>query len=143
MASRVAAVLQTSVASGVQAPPANADKPVNDGGPGLRTYLVERYATGKMPTTEVCTFALHASAAGASGVSDIACHPDSRHHAEHLMKALGTQSREKFYVGKVPMWNHEREERDAIYFPVTPPSRSPTKTMCNYCLHMSIMMCRK
>ena len=74
-----------------------------------------------MSADEVCSLAWHCTAAGGLNVEDLALDPSSRHQSEHLKKALGESTRSSRYTGKVPMWNHNTEEREIVDFPLDLP----------------------
>ena len=92
-----------------------------DGGAGLRRFLVQQWKRGKLPAEDVCTMAWHATRAGGSGVADLAVDPKYRHQAEHLVKALQVRTPDCFYMVDLPLWDHEEEVRKVWPFPMSLP----------------------
>ena len=90
----------------------------NDGGAGLREYLLHEYKVGSLPAVAVATIAWWACRAGAHRVADLAYPPSGRHQAEHIRCALGAKGIDSFYVLKLPMWNKVAEQRELMDFPM-------------------------
>eukprot|EP00959_Pyramimonas_sp_CCMP1952_P274771 5743987-Pyramimonas_sp.AAC.1 len=53
----------------------------NDGGTGLRRYLLSEWKSGTLKTKQVCVTSYWAARSGSIGVADLALHPDSTHFA--------------------------------------------------------------
>eukprot|EP00959_Pyramimonas_sp_CCMP1952_P129839 2715433-Pyramimonas_sp.AAC.1 len=69
-----------------------------DNGVGLRKHLLQLFKEGKLSATAVCSTSWHATNAGARGVSDLALHPDSTHHSDHLRRAINARAASSFYT---------------------------------------------
>eukprot|EP00959_Pyramimonas_sp_CCMP1952_P236997 4952951-Pyramimonas_sp.AAC.1 len=75
-----------------------------------------------MSATTVNSIAYYAQQGGARGLEDIALHPTSTHHAEHLRRAVAARSKSSFYNARVPVWCKRTERRIFIDFPINLPS---------------------
>ena len=94
----------------------------NDGGMGLRRYLLTKYKEGRMTAADITGNAFHSMRAGALGVGDLALDPKkSAHAAEFVRTALHIQSLCKFYYIDLPVWDNEQNRRTHIRFPVNLP----------------------
>ena len=88
-----------------------------DQGEGLRGYLIKEFRRGRMTSEQVCTLSWHATAAGGTGVADLAVKPTLTHQAEHLRLVMNARAAETFYVAAIPMWCHHEEVRKFTQFP--------------------------
>ena len=93
----------------------------HDLGKGLRTYLLREFRLGRMTSEQVCTLGWHATAAGATGVADLAVRPGLTRQAEHLRQVMNARARDTFYVARIPMWDHTEERRTFFEFPMDLP----------------------
>ena len=74
-----------------------------------------------MPASTLCTIAWHATRAGAVGVADLGVDPKLTKQAEFLRVALQVRCAETFFVARVPLWDHTKEERCVVDFPMSLP----------------------
>eukprot|EP00969_Alexandrium_andersonii_P355632 15444841-Alexandrium_andersonii.AAC.1 len=105
MAGKAAAILQSLRGDGPASSSARAPgqgEPENDGGVGLRKYLLGEYKSGRLSAKALCTVAWHASRAGAIGVEDLTCNPNATHQAEHVRAAIHARTKDSFYHIKLP-----------------------------------------
>ena len=92
-----------------------------DGGAGLRKFLVQQWKYGKLSAEAVCTTAWHVTRAGRSGVADLAVDPKYRNQAEHIARALSLRTQDFFYMVDLPLWDHHEEARRVWPFPMSLP----------------------
>ena len=78
-------------------------RPEDDGGSGLRAYLLAQYKAGHLSAKAVCDLSWHSSNAGAQNVHDLALNPDDHHQADHLRDCIHARSADSFFFADVPM----------------------------------------
>eukprot|EP00959_Pyramimonas_sp_CCMP1952_P047699 995936-Pyramimonas_sp.AAC.1 len=61
---------------------------------------------------------------GGTGVGDLALHPESTHHAEHIRNALNLNSGDALFNAPIPVWDKVTEARVEIDFPFSLPHES-------------------
>ena len=96
-------------------------RPEDDGGSGLRAYLLAQYKAGHLSAKAVCDLSWHSSNAGAQNVHDLALNPDDHHQADHLRDCIHARSADSFFFADVPMWDKTKEERALVSFPMNLP----------------------
>ena len=96
-------------------------RPEDDGGSGLRAYLLAQYKAGHLSAKAVCDLSWHSSKAGAQNVHDLALNPDDHHQADHLRDCIHARSADSFFFADVPMWDKTKEERALVSFPMNLP----------------------
>ena len=112
---------------GSAAPPLDVPVTGTDDGQGLRDYVLKEFKYGRMTSEAVCTFAWHATRAGALGIADFALNPKSHHQAEFLRSRMHARAKESFYLAKVPVWNQRDQQREVMEFPMNLPHEAFAK----------------
>jgi len=121
MAARAAAAARLADAeSSIPGPGVGVDPLGDDGGAGLREFLLEKYRSGSMPAVELTSLCYHIMRSGGIGVGDLALNPSNAHAAEHVRRALGGDSN-RFYKFQLPVWDHEMDSRMHIDFHIRLP----------------------